>query len=139
LPVNRPHATVAHTYHRDGFMRFDGNSGGSVNYEPNSFGGPVENPQYVEPPLQIDGDAFRYDHRAGNDDYSQAGNLFRLLPADEQQRLFRHITSSMQDVPRAIIDRQLEHFRKADPAYAEGVATALGLTRGKAHKAHATD
>ena len=59
LPVNCPHATAAHTYHRDGFMRFDGNSGGSVNYEPNSFGGPVEDPQYLEPPLQIDGDAFR--------------------------------------------------------------------------------
>jgi catalase len=137
LPVNRPHATTAHTYHRDGFMRFDGNSGGAVNYEPNSFGGPVEDPQYVEPPLQIDGDAFRYDHRAGNDDYSQAGNLFRLLPADEQQRLFRNIAASMQGVPRLIIDRQLEHFRKADPAYAEGVAKALGPSRGKGHKAQA--
>jgi catalase len=139
LPVIRPHATTAHTYHRDGFMRFDGNSGGSVNYEPNSFGGPVEDPQYVEPPLQIDGDAVRYNHRAGNDDYSQIGNLFRLLPADEQQRLFRNIAASMQGVPRLIIDRQLEHFRKADPAYAEGVAKALGPSRGKGHKAHAAD
>jgi catalase len=139
LPVNRPHATDAHTYHRDGFMCFDGNSGGSVNYEPNSFGGPVEDPQYVEPPLQIDGDAVRYNHRAGNDDYSQIGNLFRLLPADEQQRLFRNIAASMQGVPRLIIDRQLEHFRKADPAYAEGVAKALGPSRGKGHKAHAAD
>jgi catalase len=59
----------------------------------------------VEPPLQIDGDAFRYDHRAGNDDYSQAGNLFQLLPADERHRLFRNIASSMQGVPRLIIDR----------------------------------
>ena len=139
LPVNRPHATDAHTYHRDGFMRFDGNGGGSVNYEPNSFGGPVEDPQYVEPPLQIDGDAFRYDHRAGNDEYTQAGNLFRLLPADEQQRLFRNIAASMQGVPRVVIDRQLEHFRKADPAYGEGVAKALGPSRGKGHKAQAAD
>jgi catalase len=139
LPVNRPHAADAHTYHRDGFMRFDGNSGGAVNYEPNSFGGPVECPQYLEPPLKISGDAFRYDHRAGNDDYSQAGNLFRLLPADEQQRLFRNLTASMQGVPRLIIDRQLEHFRKADPAYGEGVAKALGPARGKGHKAQAAD
>jgi catalase len=139
LPVNRPHATVAHTYHRDGFMRFDGNGGAAVNYEPNSFGGPVEDPQYLEPALRIDGDAFRYDHRAGNDDYTQAGNLFRLLPADEQRRLFLNLAASMQGVPRAIVDRQLEHFRKADPAYAEGVAKALSLARGKAHKAHAAD
>jgi catalase len=137
--VNRPHATAAHTYHRDGFMRFDGNGGGSVDYEPNSFGGPVEDRQYVEPPLQTDGDAFRYDHRAGNDDYTQAGDLFRLLPADERQRLCRNMAASMQGVPRGIIDRQLEHFRKADPAYAGGVAKALGLARGKGHKAHAAD
>jgi catalase len=139
LPVNRPHATAAHTYHRDGFMRFDGNSGGSVNYEPNSFGGPVEDPRYKQPPLQISGDADRYDHRAGNDEYTQAGNLFRLLPADEQQRLFSNIAASMQGVPRVVIDRQLEHFRKADPAYGEGVAKALSLSRGKGHKAHAAD
>ncbi|HSX78125.1 MAG TPA: NAD(P)-dependent oxidoreductase, partial [Candidatus Saccharimonadia bacterium] len=29
LPVNRPHATAAHTYHRDGAMRFGANRGGA--------------------------------------------------------------------------------------------------------------
>src|SRR5580704_255589 len=72
LPVNRPRVPV-HTYHRDGFMRADGNDGGAVNYEPNSFGGPVEDPRFKEPPLKISGDADRYDHREGNDDYTQAG------------------------------------------------------------------
>ena len=139
LPVNRPHATDAHTYHRDGVMRFDGNGGGAVNDEPNSFGGPVEDPQYLEPPLPIDGEALRDDHRAGNDDYAQPGNLFRLLPAAEQRRLFGNLAASMQGVPRVIIDRPLEHFRKADPAYAEGVAKALSLSRGNGHKAHAAD
>jgi catalase len=99
----------------------------------------VEDPQYLEPPLQIDGDALRYNHRTGNDDYTQPGNLFRLLPADAQQRLFGNIAASMQGVPRVIIDRQLEHFSKADPAYGEGVAKALGLARDKGHKAHAGD
>ena len=41
LPVNQARCPV-HGYHRDGAMRFDGNSGGAVNYEPNSFDGPVE-------------------------------------------------------------------------------------------------
>ncbi len=61
------------------------------------------------------------------------------MPADEQQRLFRNIAASMQGVPRDIIDRQLGHFRRADPAYAEGVAKALGLWRGEGHRAHAAD
>jgi catalase len=32
----------------------------------------------------------------------------------------------MHGVPDFIAKRQLEHFGKADPAYAEGVAHALG-------------
>ena len=131
LPVNRPHATEAHTYHRDGAMRFDSNGGGSVNYEPNSFGGPVEDARFKEPPLSISGEADRYDHRLGNDDYTQAGNLYRLLPADEKQRLFRNIAAVMQGVPQFIIERQLKHFSKADPDYGEGVAKALGLPINK--------
>jgi catalase len=66
LPVNRPRCPV-HSYHRDGLMRSDGNGGGAVNYEPNSFGGPQQSAAYREPPLHISGDADRYDHRAGND------------------------------------------------------------------------
>ena len=77
------------------------------------------------PPLRISGDADRYDHRAGNDDYTQAGNLFRLLPADGKARLFANIAETMRDVPDFIVKRQLEHFTKADPAYGKGVAQAL--------------
>jgi catalase len=124
LPVNRPQCPV-HTYHRDGLLRFDGNGGGSVNYEPNSFGGPVEDSRFREPPLRIAGDADRYDHRVGNDDYTQPGNLFRLLPAAEKARLFRNIARAMHGVPDFIVKRQLEHFARADAAYGEGVAKAL--------------
>ena len=59
LPVNRPHAATACTDHRDGCMRVDGNDGGAVTDEPNSFGGSVEDPPYMAPPLPIDGEAFR--------------------------------------------------------------------------------
>ena len=126
LPVNRPRCPV-HTYHRDGLMRCDDNGGGSVNYEPNSFGGPVEDPRFKEPPLKISGDADRYDHREGNDDYTQPGNLFRLMTTDQQRRLFANIARAMAGVPEEIVRRQLGHFHKADPAYAQGVAEALGI------------
>ena len=125
LPVNRAHCEVK-TYHRDGAMRADGNFGGDVNYEPNSFGGPTEDARFKEPPLKITGDADRYDHRMGNDDYSQVGNLYRLMPNDEQQRLHKTIAGAIGVVPKEIIERQLSHFAKADKAYAEGVRAALG-------------
>jgi len=126
LPVNHPHSEV-NTYHRDGAMRFDGNYGRAVNYEPNSMGGPVEDKRFLEPPLKISGDADRYDHRQGNDDYTQPGNLFRLMNDDQKEQLFNNIAEAMQGVPERIIVRQLVHFYKADPAYGHGVAQKLGI------------
>jgi catalase len=126
LPVNRTHVPV-NDYHRDGAMRFDDNAGGAVNYEPNSFGGPVEDPAFKEPPLAISGAADRYDHRAGNDDYGQPGNLFRLMSPDQKRQLFDNIAAAMQGVPEDIQRRQIAHFAKADPAYGQGVAGRLGL------------
>jgi catalase len=126
LPVNRPHAAQVHTYHADGAMRFDSPKGTDAFYEPNSFGGPVESPAAKEPPLRISGDADHYNHRAGNDDYTQAGNLFRLFDAGQRERLFKNIAAAMNGVPHDIVARQIAHFRKCDPAYGEGVARAVG-------------
>jgi catalase len=126
LPVNRPRCPV-NNYYRDGQMRFDGNAGGDVNYEPNSRGGPVQDAAVKEPPLKISGDADRYDHRAGNDDYTQPGDLFRLMSAHQKDQLFSNIAAAMNGVPEAIVRRQLGHFAKADAGYAAGVAKALGL------------
>jgi catalase len=127
LPVNRSLST-AQTYQRDGSMRFDGNHGRAPNYEPNSCAGaPKQTPQFREPPFHISGDADRYDHRVGNDDYTQAGNLFRLMNLEERDRLAANIAGSMRGVPEEIVRRQLAHFRGADPAYSEAVAAKLGI------------
>ena len=126
LPVNKPRCPVQ-TYHRDGTMRFDGNEGGAVNYEPNSMGGPVEDPSFKEPPLRISGDADRYDHRVCNDDTTQAGNLFRLMSADQKNQLIQNLVSAMKTVPKEIQERQVGHFFKADPEYGKRVAEGLEL------------
>ena len=126
LPVNAPRCPVFN-YQRDGAMRFDDNGGLGPNYEPNSLGGPKECPAFAEPALKITGDADRYNHRAGNDDYTQPGNLFRLMTPDAQQRLFGNIARHMNGVPRDIQLRQICHFFRADPNYGLGVAQALGL------------
>jgi len=130
IPVNAPQCPV-HTYQRDGAMRTDGNGGGSVNYEPNRLDGPAEDPAHREPPLKISGDADRYDHREGNDDYGQAGALFRLMSDEEQARLMDNLAAAMHSVPREIIARQIEHFAKADPAYGAGVAERIDTILAK--------
>ena len=127
LPVNTPKCPVHH-YHKDGPMRFFANNPNpEAYYEPNSFDGPKEDPSVAEPPLKISGDADRYNHREGNDDYTQPGNLFRLMTAEQQQRLCANIAAAMQGVPDFIVQKQLAHFAKADPAYCVGVAKALGV------------
>jgi len=135
LPVNRPRCPY-HAPHRDGLMRGDDNGGllpnGAAvpNYQPNSFGGPLDDPAATEPPLAeaFGGAVARYDHREDTDYYSQPGALFRLFTADEKARLFANIAASIGSVPEAIQRRQIAHFAKADPAYGAGVAQALGLT-----------
>jgi catalase len=133
LPVNRPKVSVQ-TYHADGPMRFDSPKGTDAYYEPNSFNGPRQDERFAEPPLKISGDAARYNHRDGNDDYTQPGNLFRLMTSEQQGRLFENIRDAMAGVPEEIVQRQLVHFHRADPAYAEGVARALGIKNGAGQK-----
>ena len=137
LPVNAPKSPVA-TYHLDGNI-FTVPKATDAFYEPNSFNGPKQSPILAEPPLKISGNADRFNHREGNDDYTQPGNLFRLMSASQKQQLFQNIAEAMQGVPEDIVERQLGHFAKADTAYAEGVRQALlrhpkpdGVGRGEA-------
>jgi len=128
LPINRPRAAEAHNYQRDGAMRFDDNGGASVNYEPNTFGGPKEDPAYREPPLKISGDADHYDQKRGVDaDYVQPGDLYRLMPPDARKRLVKNMAGSLKKAPKAIQKKMVAHLRKADKAYGDGVAKGLGM------------
>jgi catalase len=126
LPVNRATCPVQ-TYNRDGPMRFDGNYAAAVNYEPNSFGGPAEDPRFKEPPLKISGEADRYDHREGNDDYTQAGDLFRLMTREQKERLFTNTARAMAGVPKEIVLRWIGHCTKAEVDYGNGIAEKMGI------------
>jgi len=130
LPINAPKCAVNH-YHKDGQMRFFQNfPNADAFYEPNSFNGPVENPDFAEPPLKISGDAARYNHREGNDDYGQPRALFNLFNKGEKERLFSNLAEAMQGVPKNIIERQLKLFDKVDPAYGKGVRDAIKKLNG---------
>ncbi len=126
LPINRPKSDVHH-YQRDGQMRFDGNGGGSVYYEPNSYGGPTETPEHKQTAFPVSGVAENapYDH---HDHYTQAGDLYRLMSTEERERLVNNIVEAMKPVEKDEIKlRQIAHFYKADPEYGSGVARGLGL------------
>ncbi|WP_372821646.1 catalase [Pseudomonas parafulva] len=126
LPVNAPRSPV-HSYQRDGAMTM-GSYGSAPNYEPNSYAdAPKQSPRHAEPALALNGAADRYDHREDNDYYSHAGALFRLMNAEQQVLLINNIAGTLQGVSEDVVQRQLQHFFKADPAYGEGIANALGI------------
>ena len=89
------------------------------------FNGPVDDPRAKEPPLKISGEADLYNHRDGNEDYSQAGDLYRLMNADQKAQLVGNLVGALKSVPRFIQLGQIEHFCKADPEYGRRVADGL--------------
>jgi catalase len=137
LPVNMPKCPFA-TYNRDGLMALGDNGGNSPNYEPNSFGGPKQNPRYTERPIDLhNATVARWDHREHDGDYyTQAGNLFRMLDQGAKDRLCENIASTLSTVPERIRTLQISHFAKCDPAYGEGVTKAVEAALVAAKTAH---
>ncbi|MER7399741.1 catalase [Streptomyces sp. NPDC000151] len=132
LPVNRPHAAEARTHGRDGAL-YDGRHAGQKNYEPNSFGGPVETGRPLWEPLPVSGDSGKTaaPSHAEDDDFVQAGNLYRLMSEDEKERLVSNLAGFISKVSRDdIAQRAIENFRKADADYGKRLEAAVQALRG---------
>ena len=126
LPVNRPIVDV-NTYNLDGSMNFEIKEPTDAYYEPNSFDGAVEDKSFAEPAFETGDVANRYNHRDGNDDFSQPRALFNLMSDYQKEQLFNNIAAAMQGVPRNIVDRQISLFEQVHVNYAAGVKKALGI------------
>lgn len=133
IPVNAPKCPV-NSYHRDGQMRVNGNAGGTIAYEPNSYGKWQEQPEHKEPPLALNGAADNWNFREDDSDYyTQPGKLFRLMTPEQQQVLFENTARAMGDASEEIKLRHIYNCTQADPAYGEGVRKALGLQEAGAY------
>ena len=133
IPVNMPRCPVHH-YHKDGQMNVYGGirtGNPDAYYEPNSMNGPAEDRFAKEPPLRLSGDADRFNHRDGNDDYGQVTALFNLFDEGQKNRLFANIAAAMSGIPEEIAERQLVHFERVHPDYAAGVRRARAELDGR--------
>lgn len=124
IPVNAARCPV-NSYHRDGQMRINGNAGSTLGYEPNSHGEWVEQPDFREPPLALNGSADHWNHREDDDYFSQPGALFRLMTPAQQQVLFDNTARAIQDASVQVKQRHIDNCTQADPAYGAGVAQAI--------------
>jgi catalase len=135
LPVNAPRCPVHH-YQRDGAMAgmppafgSDNNQGSGANFYPNdriTKGAPAPVPEVVEPPMPILGDAWIkvYDTQ-DEDNFSQAGILFRLISDDQKNQLARNIAGGLSQASANVQERMLAQFAAADSDYAARVKNAL--------------
>lgn len=132
LPVNRPHATEARTHSRDGYL-YDGRHKGAKNYEPNSFGGPFQtdrSPWRPVPVSGVTGESVTPVHAEDND-FVQAGNLYRLMSEDEKERLVTNLANAISGVTRDdIADRAINNFRQADEDFGKRLEAAVQALRG---------
>jgi catalase len=129
LPVNQPKGAKAKNYQRDGYMRFDGNEGDSVNYYPNSFGGPEPDLKTAEPTFEVSGIVARQPYLHPNSDFVQPGDLYRKVMTDlDREHLIGNIVTHLGNASKEIQLRQTRIFSKADPEYGQQVAEGLGIT-----------
>ncbi|MFG2934527.1 catalase [Streptomyces sp. NPDC048282] len=132
LPVNAPKATTARNYGRDGFMAADSQGRAAKNYEPNSYDGPVETGRPLSAPLAVNGHTGTHEAplHTKDDDFFQAGELYRLMSGDEKSRLVANLAGSLARVSRDdVIEKNLAHFHAADPEYGRRVAEAVHALR----------
>ncbi|MEK7240730.1 MAG: catalase, partial [Gemmatimonadota bacterium] len=130
IPVNKPRCPV-HTYMRDGAMATGEGYGNDANYWPNSVPGtPQPDPAFKDPAWAL-GEAIvdRYDSSVEHDDYTQAGNLYRLFDDAQKQRVADRIAGGLGQARKEVQVRMVGHFTKADPDYGARVAKALGLSK----------
>jgi catalase len=130
LDVNRPICPV-NNYQRDGFMAHNhlGNQAqiSGVNFFPNDeIDTPKPSPEYTEPPLPILENAWikAYDTQS-NDNFTQAGDLYRLMNEGQKQQLVNNIADGLIHASKSAQDRMIEYFSNADQDYGNRIKALL--------------
>lgn len=131
LPVNRPHATEANSYSKDGATRHTFHAPTQPVYAPNSFGGPHADPQAHgdDRGWHSDGELVRSSVtlHPEDDDFGQAGTLVReVLDDAARERLVSNIVGhvSQTRVPQ-IRERVLQYWKNVDSWLGDEVTKRL--------------
>ncbi|AXE81048.1 catalase [Streptomyces atratus] len=132
LPVNAPRTAVVDNYGRDGLHATRNGARHDKNYEPNSYAGPAQTGATLSAPLAIHGWTGTHEAPAHtkDDDFFQAGELYRLMSEDEKGRLVANIAKGLSQVTRDdVIEKNLAHFHAADADYGKRVEEAVHALR----------
>ena len=140
LPVNAPKNAPERSYQRDGLMRLDANGGAGPNYWPNSFGGPAPDPSAADPGVPVSGETGRTPYPHPNDDFEQAGVLYRVVMSDEDRdHLVSNIVGHLGNAQERIRLRQCAVFYRPTPSTARAWPRASSVDVGAGRAAGRDD
>jgi catalase len=109
-------------------MRTDSNGGAGPNYWPNSLNGPAPDISAKEPAFDVSGMADRYPFSHPDNDFVQAGDLYRKVMTDkDRENLVGNIVDHLGKAQKRLQLRQAALLFKADGDYGRRVAKGLGL------------
>ncbi|ORY01794.1 catalase [Basidiobolus meristosporus CBS 931.73] len=134
IPINQAYNSRVANQQRDGPMTVNGNYGSQPNYEPNSHAGPKQTniPASTYSVQEVVGAVGRHTYSLTDDDFVQAGNLYRLMPKDQKDRLISNIVGHLKNAKKEIQARQVEHFKRADGEYGRRIEAGLKAAASKA-------
>lgn len=130
LPINAPRCPI-HNFAQDGFMP-SRQPQGRVNYEPNSWGGPRENPEtgFQSASTPVSGERVRVRPESFADHYSQARLFYSSQTATEQTHMANAFVFELSKIKRADIrERVVSRLLNVDQGLAQKVAEGLGLEK----------
>lgn len=130
IPVNTPRCPV-HNYQRDGaFAGIQPTLAGSgANFYPNNRsenGAPAEVESVAEPAMPLEEDAWLDVHDIQDEDnFSQAGDLFRMMSDDQKRQLVNNIADGLSQATSDVQEAMFRQYDQADPAYGLMVRAAV--------------
>jgi catalase len=133
IPINCPYRARLHNYQRDGNFSVTGNQQNNVNYEPNSLGGPVQDPSAKWHPQALSGQVGRYAYTHPNDNYEQPRALWRKVFSEtDREHWVSNICGPLSKCRKSIQEIMVGHFHKVDPDMGARVAKKLGVATQQA-------
>ncbi|MET0309875.1 MAG: catalase [Sphingomonas sp.] len=131
IPINQPRGCPVHNFQQDGHMAMR-NPKGRANYEPNSWGGPREDPEagYRHFAEREMGEKVRLRPESFADHYSQARQFFISQTPIEQKHIGDALVFELSKCVRVDIrEKIVGHLRNIDDTLAITVATGLALPK----------
>ena len=129
IPDNRPKCAVSNN-RRDGAMAgisSNYNQHRGHNFYPNDDkSSPTPSSKYAEPPFKLpnDTEVRAYDSES-EDNFSQAGNLYRQMSQSQKEQLINNIAEGLIHANKSIQQRIVDQCHLADKEYGKSLTVKL--------------